>query len=330
MPTVFKIFAAALLIAAAPLAAAPAMADNQGVIVIANDLPITSYDITQKINLLKILGSPADGSRKQILQSLIDDVVKLEEAERLKVSPSDGEVDIQIAKIAKSMKLDRAGLLSRLKDKGVATEFFRRYIDAQMGFNRVISMQNGDKIKVTPAEVDAKMAEIKANVGSQMNKIMADPRMKGITVFTLALIDLPVENSDPGLLQARAVDAQQVIRQFKGCGNIRAAGAGVFNVKFAKTVEADGEKLPPELKAALLRAGSGHAVGPVRGKDGLQVIGFCGTRKITPPKPNFQMPTRDQIETSLLNQKYGAVENNFLKDARKRVYIEYRDMSYAN
>ena len=63
---------AALVIALAVLPLAPAMPQNKGVIVVANDLPITDYDITQKMNLLKVLGSDTSRmSRKEILQSLI-------------------------------------------------------------------------------------------------------------------------------------------------------------------------------------------------------------------------------------------------------------------
>ncbi len=320
--------AALLALSVPPVAIA---AGNQGVIVVANDLPITSYDITQKINLLNVLGSNGTPDRKAVLKSLVDDVVKLAEADRMKVAPTPSEVDSQIDRLAKNMKMDRDSLFKKLKDRGVATEFFRRYIKAQMGFGRVLSIKNVKKKEATvsAAEVDAKMAEIKSRANAQISKIMADPRMKPITVYSLAQYDLPVENDDPGLLQARAADAMQVVKQFRGCKNLRGAASGVFNVKVGKMLEADGAKLPPPFKKALDKTGAGHAIGPVRGPKGLQVIAFCGVRKITPPKPKFDLPTRDQVENSLLNEKYASEEEVFLAEARKHVYIEYRDQSYA-
>ena len=327
-----RLLSLAVILAALPFWGMDVARAEQGsLIVVANDVPITEYDITQKINLLKILNSmpPGAENRKVILRSLVDDVVKIAEAERLKIAPTAGEIEVQIARIAKNMKLDKKGLLERLKAKGVSGDFFRRYLSAQMGFSRVVGAQNRKEVTVTDAQVDAKLAEIKANMNAQLNKIMADPRMKAITVYKIVEINLPLENNDPGLLQARAVDAMQVVRQFKGCGNVRAAGAGVFNVKYGKVVEADGARLPPPLKQAMDKAGAGRAIGPVRSPSGMQVIGFCGTRRMTPPKPNFEMPTRDQVKNLLTNEQYGAIENGFLKEARKRVYIEYRDQSYA-
>lgn len=323
---------AALVLALAVLPLTPAMSQNKGVIAVANDLPITDYDISQKINLLKVLGSDTSRmSRKEILQSLINDVVKLAEAKRLNASATTGDVTGQIGRIAKNLKMDGDGLLSKLKERGVAPEFFRRYVAAQIGFNRVIgiSKKQPEKAVVTDADVDRKMAEIKGQMSAQVSKIMADPRMKGITVLSIVQFDLPIENDDPGLLQARAIEARQVVTQFKSCKNPRAAAAGVFNVKVGKVVDADASKVPPELRKALTGAGAGRAIGPMRGPKGLQVIGYCGSRKISPPKPKYEMPTRAQVRSALENEKFAEVENEILKDARKRVYIEYRDQSFA-
>jgi len=131
------------------------------------------------------------------------------------------------------------------------------------------------------------------------------------------------------LLQSRAIEAQQVLRQFKGCGNAKAAAQGVFNVKFGKKFDADASKLPKPMKAALDKAGQGRAVGPMRAKDGIQIVALCGVRKITPPKPDFTMPTREQIERLVINDKYDKLEESYLKLAREKIYVEYRNPSYA-
>jgi peptidyl-prolyl cis-trans isomerase SurA len=66
----------------------------QGIVAVANDQPITERDISQRIELRKMLGDlPSGGmTRKQALQNLIDDQVKLLEAKRLMLVPSDAEI----------------------------------------------------------------------------------------------------------------------------------------------------------------------------------------------------------------------------------------------
>jgi parvulin-like peptidyl-prolyl isomerase len=103
----------------------------------------------------------------------------------------------------------------------------------------------------------------------------------------------------------------------------------VFNVKIGKPFDADAAKLPPQLRDALLKVGTGRAVGPMRGKNSIELIALCGTRKLTPPKPDFKMPTRDQVRRSLLNQKYDGLEEGYLKTIRGNVYVEYRNSDYT-
>ena len=330
-----RVFYLALCICAALSGATSSCrAEGQGVIAIANDQPITELDITERISLMNILGdAPAGGlARKAVLQLLVDDVVKLAEAKRLKLEPTDAEITKRIAQIAKGMNISADDLISKLTKQGVSTPGFRNYITTQIGFNRIISGKYRDDITVQPADIDRKFADIQQKVNSRMGEIMKDPRMQGIMVYTLMEILLPVEDNSAmasELLQARAVEANQVAKQFKGCSSARAAAEGIFDVKFGKPVEADSTKLPPPLKAALDKAGPGKVIGPMRAKGGIQLLAFCSSRKIVPPKPNFQMPTRQQVENSLINEKYGVLEETYLKTARKSVYIEYRDPSYS-
>jgi hypothetical protein len=142
-------------------------------------------------------------------------------------------------------------------------------------------------------------------------------------------ITLPLDSEDPMLLQSRAIEAQQVQRKFKGCGNTKSAADGIFNVKFGKKFDADGAKLPKPMKQALDKAGQGRAVGPMRGKQSIQLIALCGVRKISPQKPDFKMPSREQIERMVINEKYDRLEETYLKQAREKVYVEYRNSSYA-
>jgi peptidyl-prolyl cis-trans isomerase SurA len=306
-----------------------ARAETQGIVAVANDQPITERDITQRIELRKILGDlPSGGmTRQQALQDLIDDQVKLVEAKRLMLLPADSEISDRVNRIAKSMKISRDELFAKLKKIGISEANFRLYLQASIAFSRIIAAKYREEVQASPQEVDAKMAEIDNTVGAQMRKLMNDPRMKPITVYSLLEISLPIDGEDPMLLQSRAIEAQQVLKRFNGCGNARKAADGIFNVKVGKKFDADGAKLPKQLKQALDQAGQGRAIGPMRGKDGIQLVALCGVRTITPPKPDFKMPTREQVQRLVVNEKYDKLEEDYLKTAREKVYVEYRNAS---
>ena len=320
---------AAALIAALLALASPALAAN--IVAIVNDQPITELDLTQRISLLEVMDDVPRGGldKKAALRQMIDQTVKLQEAKRYNMLPSDAELTDRIKRLAQNMKLTPDQLYAKLEAKGISKEAFRDYVKAGMGFNRIIQGKYQQDIKASEAEVDAKMAELKSNISAETAKIMNDPRMKPITVYKLMEINLPIDSDDQMLVQSRAIEAAQVLQRLKSCNGLKAASEGIFNVQKGKTFEADSTKLPPQMKAALDKGGIGRAIGPMRGKTGIQLIALCGIRKITPPKPNFTMPTREQVERAVINEKYDKLEEDYLSTARDKVYVEYRDPSYA-
>jgi peptidyl-prolyl cis-trans isomerase SurA len=307
-------------------------AGDQGIVATVNDVPITSFDIDQRLRLMEILGrsQETNDARKQALNAMIDEVIKIAEAKKYQVNATDKDIDAQMGRLAKGLKTDTAGLRAKLESQGIAISSLKQYVAAQIAFARILGGKYKVKIKVEPAEVDKKYAEIKQGLEQKVSNIMNDPRMKAVQVYNIIEIELPVESADDAmLLQARAVEAVQLIRNFKGCSAAREAASGIFNVKIGKPIDAVAAKMPKQMKQALDKVGPGKALGPVRGPKGIQVIGFCGKRTIQPQKPKYELPTRQQIETAVSNEKYDAVENKYMKIMRKTALIEYKDPAYA-
>lgn len=323
---VFPLLALFLLFGAgAPVPSA--FAQSQGVLATVNDQPVTSFDVEQRVRLFQILNSSkAKGDvRKNALQSLVDDIIKIQEAKRLQIAPKDDLIDKQIERMAKGGGTTPDGLAAKLKSKGVSISSLRSYVAAQISMNRIISMKNGAKVEANQAEVDKRYNEIK----KKYDQIVNDPRLKPITVYQIQEIDLPLDAmgdaNDQQMVMSRAVEAQQFIKRYTGCKTARAAADGIFNVKIGKSFEADASKIPKQLKDALDRAGPGKAVGPGRNKTGLQVIGFCGKRTIKPQKP--EMPPREAVENAVLNEAYDAQEEKYIAELRQKAYIDYKGAS---
>jgi peptidyl-prolyl cis-trans isomerase SurA len=312
----------------------PALAQEQAVIATVNDLPVTSYDVEQRIRWLKMLGanSEGNGARKVAANEVIDELVTIFYAKKGKADATDAEIKKQTSKIASSLKTDDEGFAAKLKANNVSEATVWRYVNAQISFSRILrgKFKVKNDVVADKAEVDRKYNEIKSKANKRVAEIMNDPRMRPISVYALMEIGFPLEASDgPELLQARAIEAQQFLKKFKGCKSARGAASGIFNVKIGKIVEADGAKLPKPMKSALDKNGVGRALGPMRSKSGIQLLALCSKRTITPPKPKFDLPTRDQIERSVTNQKFAAVEAKYMKELRKSAIIEYRDLAYA-
>jgi peptidyl-prolyl cis-trans isomerase SurA len=307
----------------------PSFAQESSVIATVNDKPVTTFDIDQRIRLLQILGQNGKFDRKKIANDLINDVVKIEEAKRYKIEATERDIDERLKRVAQGLKTDDTGLVAKLKAQGVAMSAFRQYTASQMAFGRLLSSKYKEKVEVDPGAVDRKMATIKAEIDVKISKVMADPRMQPISVYAIQEINFPAEGGDPQLLQSRALEANQYAQKFRSCQNVRGPAIGIFNVQIGKKIEADGRKLPPQLRSLFDSKGPNHAFGPMRSPKGVQVVAFCSKRTITPPKPRATLPTRQQIENAVLNEKYDKVEQKYVAIMRQHAIIEYKNQSYA-
>ncbi len=271
----------------------------QGVAVTVDDLPITNFDISQRINLENALGGRVGtdfATRKRILGTLVNEKVAKAKASKLGFQLTDKQLDERISGMTQRMKISRADLRKRLGEKGVNETTLKNQIEGSIYIRWVMQQQKVDTdIKVDQAKVDAKL-----------NEIMSDPRMKPITVISVQQVDLPVENPKSAmgqqLMYARAVEAQQIMQRYKGCNSIKSASRDIFNVKVARRMEADLDKLPKELRAALVKA---------------------GTRKIRPPAPD-----RSQIEAAVRNEQFEELIQQAMAEARKEAFVDYKDPAF--
>lgn len=286
------------------------------VIVIVNDQPITSFDVEQRIAISEILGDkPGSNPKPKVLQELINDELKRGEAVKLNAMPSERQIDEALSRIAKGAGTDVAGLQARLKAKRINWTDVREQVATSIAFNRLINAKYQIKVSVDEAEVTRRLEQFKA-----------DPRLKPVVIYKLLEVMLPVENvgaMSSQLMMARAVEAQQLMSRYSGCASARKAAQGIFNVKVGKVFDADSGRLPKELKAALDKAGTKRLVGPIQGPGGVQLLGLCGTEKLSPEPPN-----RQQIENLIINEKYASFESRYVKELRRTAFIDYKDKSY--
>ena len=138
----------AALIAALLALSSPALAAN--IVAIVNDQPITELDLTQRISLLEVMDDVPRGGldKKAALRQMIDQTVKLQEAKRYNMLPSDAELTDRIKRLAQNMKLTPDQLYAKLEAKGISKEAFRDYVKAGMGFNRIIQGKYQSLIKL--------------------------------------------------------------------------------------------------------------------------------------------------------------------------------------
>ncbi len=313
--------AAGLMLAAAH--AAPAAAVSTRVVATVNDTAISAYQITQRIKLLKVLRPDRmRGSTKQqqrvALRDLIDEKLKTEEAKKLKVLLPSDRVGAIIAETP-SLK----GLAERLQKQGLSKRLVHTYIATRMSWNRIISQKYPNRA-VSDAQIEAQTAKFRKEIQQQAAE-------RAVSIYELLPITLPVDRqATPELTnevaRSRLIEADGVARRFKSCRSPRKATSGVFNVKIGKRLPADPRKMTPQMRKTLDRAGPGSAfvMGVSPDRSSVQIMAFCGRKRITPPAPKI---TGDMVKQRLRDDLLENLGKSYLRDLHKNAFIEYKDAS---
>ncbi|MGI9463928.1 MAG: SurA N-terminal domain-containing protein [Aestuariivirgaceae bacterium] len=294
-----------------------AAAASQRILVVVNDQPITNRDVDQRLKLNAALGDK-QGSREQrqkkVLKRLIDEVIARSEAKKLGLKFDQKRVDKAIADMAKGSGSTVENMTGSLKKKGIGISTLRSQVESMLTVRWIVRRNSKTKVEVNEAEVDRRY-----------KKFSSDPRLKPVTVMLLHEVDLPVEKgANEQLLYARAVESQQISRQYKGCKSLRKAAKGVFNVKISRLIQAPVDKMPKQMRDVLIKAGTKKLIGPIKAKTGIRMIAYCGKKHIKPPKP-----PREAVKNIVLREKYEKVNDRVMRDLRRKAFIEYKDSSAA-
>ncbi len=305
------LFCLGILTAVLSGAAVTTPAQAGKVLALVNDYPVTDFDVQQKQRLNRIIGGPRD--RKGAFRAAVNEAVLLTEAKKLGIEVSDAKVDKAIEQMAANMG-GKAKLKAVLRKNGVRLETLRRYVRSTILF-RIFSARMGRTLKTT---VDEKEVE------HRYRKILNDPRLKPVTIYKLREVLLPIDDPNPitrkQLTIARLAEAQQIMARYRGCGSLKKITSDIFNVRISPLIQADPRRMPKPIIKAIRKAGTKRMIGPLRAPNGVQLLAFCGTRKIVPPKPDKKV-IRQMVQAEVINREVEKV----MRQLRRKAYIEYKD-----
>ncbi len=279
---------------------------------IVNDEAITEYDLDQRVRMNKTLNG-ATGSKRKLRQAalgeLIDNILKRQEAKRLKLNVTAADIDQSYQRMS-----DRAGVTKnawalRLKSGGVTIKTIKQEIDASLSWRRVVQTRFGRRIQVENTDVDR-----------EYQKALGVPR-KSQSFYVIRRLVLPLKTTASEIQVSITADkAKQILAKFRGCGRIKQAIAGMGRVKIDAAQTIPVSEAPNELRQALNKVGPGKAIGPGRTKEGVFIIGYCELKRV-----QAEEITREAVEQRLLYRKFDRIGSQFLGDLKRDAVIEYKD-----
>ena len=270
---------------------APSAAAQGGTTIAAvvNEEIITVFDVQSRMSLVIATSGFEDTPdirrrlTPQVIDALIDERLKSQEAARLKLKVTDAEIRQSVEGIEQRNNMTPGSFRALLASKGIDPNAVNAQIEAEIGWSKVVRQTFERAVNVSQDEVNAVLLRAKANQGKPE--------------FQVAEISLPVTSS----LQDQTMRdlANRLVLQARG-GTPFPALAQQFSQSPTAVLGGDlgwvvrGE-LEPELDDVIARLEPNQISDPIRTATGYHILSLRDRRISGAADPNMAVVTLSQI-----------------------------------
>jgi len=297
--------AAALLLS---LGARPAQA--QTVAVMVNGEPITDYDIEQR-SKLDFLSTHKQPDRKEVINALIDDKVKIKEGKKFGVDPGVADIDQAFAGMGQRMHITADQLTATLERQGIRADTLKARIKADMVWTSLVRGRYKERLQIGEKEV---AAAVKSEGGD-------DQQQGEAFEYKLQPVVLIVpKGSAQSTIELRQKDAETLRGRVETCEQANQYFKSMANAAIRETVTKTSADIPANLRKVLDDTPVGHLTPPEVTKQGIEMVALCSRKPTT-----IDSPKRKEMRDKMYAKKYEQTSNNYLAEIRKAAMIEYRE-----
>lgn len=300
-----------LLILAVPYKEAAAQ-QEQKIVVLVNDTPLSAYDVAQRARLTSATTrQPLTAKlRKKVTEELISESIQLQEAKKFGIVIAKNDIDRAFENIAKGNNMSKQQLVSALGELGVNPRTMRRRLEAQMAWQRIVRGKFRNQVNVGASQVDAEISNRPSEEGKKTEK----------TEFRLRRIrlDLP-KKPDQRDIAKRLVEAEQIRNRINSCDQIESAIRKVSGASVKEIGRKIHDQMPQPSRALLMAVKTGHLAPANITSSGVELYAVCNKRKIQTDDRQ-----RQKVERQLEGREYEVLALRYLRDLRQEAYVEYR------
>lgn len=238
----------------------------QRIAAVVNEEVVSVRDVEARMHLVIVSSALTDSPelrqrlRPQVLRSLIDERLQLQEARRIKVTVSEAELKNAFAAIEQQNRLPPGGIETLFARTAIDRQTISSQIQSTIAWTKVVRLRSASALQIPEDEVDEALTEFEAN--------------RDKPEYRVAEIFLPVESVDQEddvrrlsermVQQARSgADFSAIARQFSRSGSASAGG----DIGWIRAGQSD-----PEIDRALIALKPGQISDPIRALSGIYII----------------------------------------------------------
>lgn len=299
---------AAMAFAAAISFALPATVRAQQVVAFVNGTPITALDVEHRAKFLQ-LSTKKPVSSKEALDSLIDEILEVNEAKRFELEMPDSEVEKNYSGVAARMGLDAEKLTQILVKAGASADTLKRRLRAQVTWSNLVRGRYKASLEIADKDVEAQLQLHKSEQKGDL----------GYEYVMRPVVMIVPRGSPDSAYEARKRDAEALRSRFLNCTDGITFARALPDVAVRDQVSKYSADLAQQVRQILDGTPIGHLTPPETTAEGVQMFAVCGKRETKSDTPEMK-EIRDQI----FQEKFGAKAKRYLENLRRQAMIEYR------
>ena len=303
----WKVFAVAWL-ATAILLAIPSVSHAQQVVAFVNGQPITNLDVEHRAKFIQ-MSTKKVPSRREVLDSLIDEILKTTEAKRFGLDIPDSDVDRSYADVASRMGFDSQKLTQILAAGGASEDTLKRSLRSQMAWSGLVRGRFKASLEIRDKDVEAQLELHKTE----------DKGAVGYEYIMRPVMFIVAHGSPDSVYEGRKREAEALRARFVNCDEGISFARALPDVAVRDQVSKFSADLAQQLRDILDGTAAGHLTPPEQTAEGIQMFAVCAKKETKSDTPEMR-----QIREQMFQQKFGARAKRYLENLRRQAMIEYK------
>ncbi len=295
-------FVAALVLAVASNARA------QEVVAFVSGQPITTLDVEHRGKFMQ-MSTKKVPTRKEVLDSLIDEILEVNEAKRFTIEVPESEVDNAFSNVATRMGLDAQKLTQLLASNGTSADTLKRRLRAQVAWTTLVRGRYKASLEIRDSDVEAQL---------QLHK-PEEKNEAGYEYIMDPVVFIVPRGSPDAAYEARKHDADALRARFLSCNEGIPFARALKDVAVRDQVSKFSADLPQQLRGILDGTPVGRLTPPETTKEGVQMFAVCAKKETKSETPGMR-----EVRDQMFQQKFGAKAKRYLEDLRRAAMIEYK------
>jgi peptidyl-prolyl cis-trans isomerase SurA len=297
-----------IMLAAAIALGISGSARAQQVAAFVNGEPITVLDVEHRAKFMQ-LSTKKVPARKEVMDSLINEILEINEAKRFGIEIPEAEVDKAFAGAGRRMGADAQKLTEALAKAGASADTFKRHLRAQLAWSTLVRGRYKASLEIRDKDVEAQLELHKSDKKEEV----------GYEYILSPVVFIVPRGSPDAAYEARKRDADALRTRFQTCGEGIPFARALREVAVRDQVSKFSADLPQALREILDGTGVGHLTPPETTAEGVQMFAVCEKKETKSDTPEMR-EARDQI----FQQKFGVQAKRYLDSLRRGALIEYK------